>query len=290
MKPMNVGDGSPASPIASASVVMLRDAPRGLEVLLLKRHGLSDVHGGAYVFPGGKVDMHDAGLAGRLDCEPATLAELLDETELGAEHAAAIYVAAMREVFEESGVLFGVLGAEGGLAGPGLPAAVRSLDAVLCRSSTSLASKCLVPWSRWITPAASVLARKHFDTRFFVAALPEGQSPVHDERETTESVWLTPLAALGEYCDGRIALAPPQIMSLAQLAYHSTVAGLVAEARSRGPIRIQPEVVSTGQGNIVCFPGDLSHSQPTRVLRGPTRLCWRSGRYEPELGFESFQR
>src|SRR5947207_8424012 len=93
---------SPALP--SASVVMLRDGGAGLEVFLLKRHGLSDVLGGAYVFPGGKVDAQDA-MHARLDRGAAELQAALHEPQLAPAEAAAIFVAALRETLEETGVL-----------------------------------------------------------------------------------------------------------------------------------------------------------------------------------------
>src|SRR5437868_5628903 len=101
-------DPSPDPARASATVVMLRDGPQGLEVFLLKRHGLSDVLGGAYVFPGGKVDREDAhhDVLALLDRTPAQLQAALNEPHLAAHDAAALFVAALRESFEESGVLF----------------------------------------------------------------------------------------------------------------------------------------------------------------------------------------
>src|SRR3954467_523719 len=96
------------SPVrAAASVVMLRDGAQGLEVFLLKRHGLSDVLGGAYVFPGGKVDSDDAhpDVLALLDRAPSQLKATLNEPGLAEADAAALFVAAMRESFEESGVL-----------------------------------------------------------------------------------------------------------------------------------------------------------------------------------------
>src|SRR6478736_4634352 len=107
------------SPVrAAASVVMLRDGEDGLEVFLLKRHGLSDVLGGAYVFPGGKVDLEDANfdLETRLDLPAATLHAALGESQLDELTGAVMYVAALREAFEETGVLF-AQGADAARAG-----------------------------------------------------------------------------------------------------------------------------------------------------------------------------
>lgn len=97
------------SPIPSATVLLLRDGPDGLEVFMLERHGLSDVLGGAYVFPGGKMDRGDADLVRLLDRAPEDLHEALGEQDLSPVQAGAVYVTAMRETFEEAGVLFGNL-------------------------------------------------------------------------------------------------------------------------------------------------------------------------------------
>lgn len=281
---MDLGNGTPASPFASATVLMLRDAPGGLEVFLLKRHGLSDVLGGAYVFPGGKVDRDDVQLAGRLDQSATTLREALGEPELDDSHAAALYVAAIREVFEEAGVLFADIDQHALHAAQALHRAGTSNVAVVDELGMSLAATRLLPWSRWVTPLNSVRARKHFDARFFVAAVPPGQEPAHDEHETVESIWLAPAAALREYWEKRIELAPPQIMSLALLARFETVAGVFSDARSHKPHRIQPEVFHEAGVQMVCYPGDVRHSVTGRLLPGPTRLCWRNDRYEPDGG------
>jgi 8-oxo-dGTP pyrophosphatase MutT (NUDIX family) len=282
---MTLGDGTAQAPIPSATILMVRDAPAGLKVFLVERHGLSDVLGGAYVFPGGKLDCGDSELVDRLDQLPVTLRQALCEPGLDDLQAAALYVAAIREVFEEGGVLFAAFDADAArpaLRAGGLPFA-KLLDTV----GVKLSASSLAPWSRWVTPAASVRARKHFDARFFVAAVPPGQEPVHDAHEATTSTWLAPTAALQAYWNGRIQLAPPQIMSLVHLSRYREVAGVLAEARSRNPPRIQPEVLHEGSVQMVCFPGDEAHSQRSPVMPGPTRLCWRNGRYEPDGGLQA---
>jgi 8-oxo-dGTP pyrophosphatase MutT (NUDIX family) len=284
---MDLGNGTPASPFPSATVLMLRDAAGGLEVFLLKRHGLSEVLGGAYVFPGGKLDRDDALLIDHLDQPAVALRDALGEPELDEAYAAALYVAAIREAFEEAGVLFAAIGQDGLYAAQTLHRAGGTFRAAIEGLGKPLAAVSLLPWSRWVTPLASVRARKHFDARFFVAALPLGQEPAHDQYETTDSVWLAPAAALREYWEGHIELAAPQIMSLTQLARFATVADVFADARSRKPPRIQPEVFQEAGVNMVCYPGDPHHSASARLLPGPTRLCWRNDRYEPEGGLES---
>ena len=131
-------------PRPAASVIMLRDGGDGLEVFLLKRHGLSDVLGGAYVFPGGKVDRADAGLdaAAHLDEPAEVLHAALNEADIDAATAAGLYVAALREAFEESGVLF-VQDASVGLArqATALLREGRAFDEVLAELQLRLATR-----------------------------------------------------------------------------------------------------------------------------------------------------
>ncbi|RZJ02175.1 MAG: NUDIX hydrolase [Haliea sp.] len=282
----------PAKP--ASTVVMLRDCDGGggarLEVFLVKRHGLSDVLGGAYVFPGGKVDTQDARLdmATHLDQTPQMLHARLGEPALDALDAAALYVAAMREAFEETGVLYA--------AGVGEPEAARAacllrdaltFDEVLEEMQLRLLAGSLVPWSRWITPLSGGVLRKRFDTRFFVATVPAGQVAKHDNHEATDSVWITPREALRQYWEGAIELAPPQIMSLAHLARHSSAQSVIADAAGTLPPLIQPEAVEQDGVRVLCYPGDPRHPVRERALPGPSCLHYRNRRFEPSGGFEA---
>ncbi|HEX2545695.1 MAG TPA: NUDIX hydrolase, partial [Ramlibacter sp.] len=219
-----VNDG-PAAP--SATVVVLRDGAGDIEVFLLRRHGQSDVLGGAYVFPGGKADREDAEWASRLDRPPSELHALLGEPELGEDEAAALFVTAIRELFEETGLLLADVTPQQASQAWAMLREGPRFDELLGPMDVRLSAGLLHPWSRWITPRLSSVTRKRFDTRFFVATVPPGQEARHDQHEATEGVWLTPRAALQDYWDGRIELAPPQIMSLAHLARHRTVASVL---------------------------------------------------------------
>lgn len=269
---------------ASATVVLLRDRGGELEVFLLRRHGQSDVLGGAYVFPGGKLDPEDAQWADRLDLPAPRLHELLGEPELQAGEAAALFVAAIREVFEETGVLFAGLPPERASELWALLRQGPGFDELLAPLGLTLTASALLPWSRWVTPTISSVVRKRFDTRFFVAAVPAGQEPRHDEHEATESLWLPPRAALRQYWEGAIELAPPQIMSLAHLARHANVASVFSAARARKPPCIRPQPRDVEGVRVLCYPGDPWHSESEQALPGPTRLSWRNGRFEPEGG------
>ena len=272
----------PAAP--SATVVLLRDAAEDIEVFLLRRHGQSEVLGGAHVFPGGKVDPEDAEWADRLDARPADLHARLAEPELTAEQAAGLFVTAIRELFEETGVLLADVTPQQARTawaalreGPGF-------DELLGPTGVRLAAGALQPWSRWITPTLSSVTRRRFDTRFFVATVPEGQEPGHDAHEATASIWLAPREALRRYWNGQIELAPPQIMSLTHLARHRSTAGVLHAARSAPPPCIRPEPRDVEGTRVLCYPGDPWHSQREQALPGPTRLCWRNKRFEPDAG------
>jgi 8-oxo-dGTP pyrophosphatase MutT (NUDIX family) len=271
-------------PAPSATVVLLRDAADGLEVFLLRRHGQSDVLGGAYVFPGGKVDPEDADWADRLDVAPGELHALLGEPEMTPLQAAGLFVTAIREVFEETGLLFADLSPQ---QARDAWAALRQgprFDELLEPLQPRLVASALRPWSRWVTPTLSSVGRKRFDTRFFIATVPPGQHPGHDEHEATESLWLTPRTALRQYWDGLIELAPPQIMSLTHLARHGSVASVFAAAAARTPPCIRPEPRDVDGLRVLCYPGDPWHSQQEQMLPGPTRLTWRNKRFEPDAG------
>ncbi|MGV8805326.1 MAG: NUDIX hydrolase [Polaromonas sp.] len=282
---------------AAATVVLLRDAPDGLQVFLMKRHSRSDVLGGVYVFPGGKVDAADTALdmGLHLDQPLPALHAGLNEADISEHTAGGLYVAALRELFEEAGVLLaqGDGGAPDAIACAQAAALLREgqgFNAVLARLALRLQTRSVVPWTRWVTPTSPFMMNKRFDTRFFIAAVPAGQRACHDHHETTASVWLAPHEALRQYWEGKMEMAPPQIMSLAHLARFSRVDAVLAAARSCPPPLILPEsfeVQGDGGGRCVCYPGDSRHPVRQPAIPGPSRLYYRSGRFEPEGGFEA---
>ena len=271
-------------PVDAASVLLLRDSDVGLQVLLMRRHQASQVLGGAYVFPGGKLDSADHA-TGALAClsEPAErLRDRLHEPDLPPARAAGLFMAALREAFEECGVLAGQHGADPALA-MRLREQAGSLGwhQSLSQAGQALQTEALLPWSRWITPRQPAVTNKRFDTRFFVARIGADQTARHDNFETTDSVWLTPQQALQRYANGEIDLVAPQIMSLYELKTHRTVEQALAEARVRGPALIEPHPFDQDGQRILCYPGDAEHPVPTRAMRGPTRLLFAKGRFMP---------
>ena len=285
---MELNSEIPTEPPRNAStVVMLRDTSHGLEVFLVKRHGLSDVLGGAYVFPGGKLDRNDCLLDphSHLDQEPTLLHAMLGEPQIDVNTATGLYVAALREAFEESRVLFSHDWASAQAAL--LQDKAKPFNQMLADLKVRLQTHNVLPWSRWITPRMPSITNKRFDTRFFVAAVPHEQEATHDNHEATESVWLAPRTALERYWDRKIELAPPQIMSLAHLARHVTVDSVMQAARAQRPPLILPESFDQANTRVLCFPGDTAHSVKQVVLPGPTRLMYRNQRFEPVKGFDA---
>ena len=290
------------APRAAATIVLLRDFDHdvdcnpgngaGLEVFLVRRHSKSAVLGGAYVFPGGKVDAADATLdaAAHFDAQPAELHAALAEPDIDVPTAASIYVAAVREAFEECGVLL----AQGVVEQAVLDAVAsersgeKTFAQLLAEFGLRLSTRLIVPWSRWITPTMSVM-QKRFDTRFFVAALPLGQIALHDAHETDDSVWITPREALARYWSGEFQLAPPQIMTLAHLSRHAAVDSVLTAARARRPPLIQPEPFQREEDGVrvVCYPGDPRHPVREAAMPGPLQLLYRNERFEPEAGFDA---
>lgn len=280
-------------PLDAASIVLLRDGAAGPEVFLMRRHGDSRVLANAYVFPGGKVDAADAALDphAHLDQTPEALHAALNEPELALATATSLYVAAVREVFEESGVLFARTAQA---HEPDLGAAQARLrnhqdfGTLLADMGLRLQTQAMAPWSRWVTPRMPSMAMgKRFDTRFFVAALPPGQQARHDMVETTDSLWLPPRQALQRYWQHGLPMAPPQLITLAHIARFATVDAVLAAARSSPPPTVAPEPFDQDGERVICYPGDPAHSVPTRALPGPTRVVFRNQRFEPEGGFEA---
>lgn len=246
--------GETTQPTESATVMLLRDGPAGLEVLMLERHVESDFAGGALVFPGGKVDEEDRTLP------PARWTGLdLDEAApvMGAapELTLGWHVAALRETFEEAGVLLARRGGEpvtsADLSTPAVREARQRLaarDAALSLSDwlaehdLVLDLGALTWWSWWVTPPG---LHKRYETRFFVAEAPAGQIGAHDEVETTSMRWTTPSDALAAGRDGSATVIYPTRKNLEVLAgFESTDAAI--EAARRGAVdrrRTVPEIV-----------------------------------------------
>jgi 8-oxo-dGTP pyrophosphatase MutT (NUDIX family) len=274
-------------PVDAATVLLLRDSDIGLQVLLLRRHHASKVLGGAYVFPGGKLDAQDQvpEVLQHLHEPLGSLHQRLAEPALSLERSAGLFVAALREALEECGVLPGQPNDV-----PWLPDLRQRLQqgqdwaSALDATQARLHTHAILPWSRWITPRQPSVTNKRFDTRFFITRVDPMQDARHDDHETTDSVWLTPQQALQRFAQGDIELAPPQIMSLMDLKLHASVDAALTHARQRQPVLIEPEPFDEDGCRVICYPGDPRHGVPQKHLNGPTRLKFESGHFVPIEG------
>ncbi|WP_160050678.1 MULTISPECIES: NUDIX hydrolase [unclassified Nocardiopsis] len=276
--PVPEGADRGARPRPAATVMLLRpagspgardgaDGP--MEVLLMRRVRSMGFAPGAYVFPGGRVDGRDAdGGVPWTGPGPEEWARTLG-TDVPA--ARALVCAAVRETFEETGVLLASepeRADEGAITldtSPedwerdrlGLIDRSRSFTEVLSRRGLVLRSEWLRAWSRWITPRAEP---RRYDTWFFAAELPPGQVPRDVGGEADLSLWTDPAAVAAEWEAGRMPMLPPTVASCAELARCRTLRG-VREAR-RDIVPIEPVVRKVGGQLRVVVPNGVDYPLP----------------------------
>jgi len=249
---------TPVEPRPAATIVLLRDGDAGSEVLLLRRNRKSGFVPGAYVFPGGRVDAADGApeLLERVDgLTPRDAARRL-EHDGDEPPAIAYYLAALREAFEETGIL---VGHRPDGSHPPTAAESDEVDRVrdelmedriafaeaLERMGCRVEGTAIEYLAHWITPTVEP---RRYDTRFFAAVVPPGSEAIIDPREMTDALWLTPEAALARNDEGRLPMVFPTIKTLERLSrYDGTAATLEALAERRVPA-ILPRLVITPTG------------------------------------------
>lgn len=236
----------PVEPKPAATVVLIRDGVAGLEALLLKRHRSSGFVPGAYVFPGGRTDA-------------------ADDDEALIQHTASMpaislprhfWFAAVREVFEESGVLL-ARDADGSWAADAssdermeqrrltLMDDHATLLDVLRAGNYTIDLSGVVYFAHWITPVAEP---RRYDTRFFAAVLPDGRTVRPDPREMTDAQWLTPGEALKRFSEGRLPMVFPTVKTLQHLSQFAST-GEAIETLRRTPVDpVLPRLVRTDSG------------------------------------------
>jgi len=263
-----------STPQDAATVILIRTRPgEPYEIFLMRRDRNQSFMGGAYVFPGGRLDKADTDpqivpCVGGLCAEEAR--RLLQEPDLDTAKALGLFLAAIRETFEEAGVLLAgdASGRPVGLADPEKAARFNAYRLELHEGRLSLADLArqeairyapdlLIPYSHWITPA---IEPRRFDTRFFLARIPAGQVAVHDRMELTESRWMTPEAALVEHRAGRIVLMPPTLKTVEELSAFPRTEALFAAVRSQRIRTIFPEFFKTKDSFGIRLPQDPEYS------------------------------
>lgn len=265
----------------AATLILVRDADAGLEVFCVERNKKSRFVGGAIVFPGGKLDPVDGDAA--WVPRVTTPAANRDGFATSEEHLRALAIAAARETLEEAAILH----VDGGRISD---EEVRTLRAVQARDPGALAAFLagrhlrldlarLHPFARWVTPEAEA---RRYDTRFFVAVAPEGQTGAHDEHETMASFWATPAELLRRFAAGDVQLVPPTHRSLQVLATCARASDALALAASARLEPIMPRLVPQGETLALVLPGDPEHPSKEVLVPGRSRYVLRGERWQDE--------
>ncbi len=277
----------------ASTVILVRDNEQGqLEVYLLRRSQQSSFMPGLYVFPGGSLEPWDENPGLPENGWDQPLAMVLERLGQGLtpRQAMAHLLAAMRETFEEVGVLLAE--ERGWETQSSLPEKftmeTRCFKDVLLGQDTRLQASRFSTWAHWITPEAMPM---RFDTRFYLALHPQGQICMPDQVETTHGLWIRPMdAVLGNY-EARIPLSPPALVSLQELSQFRNLKELRIKAWDRGwgSPRI-PRAFRSPSGPMLLMPWDQDYSSedPGRGMHNScieyanplepfSRLIWQDG-------------
>ncbi len=253
------------TPREAATIMLVKDAPEGgIEVFMLKRNLQLDFVGGAYVFPGGAVDAGD----GQVVKDQSLI--IGDDREASAtlgitEGGLRFWVAAVRECFEESGIMLAKNGGGTPSEIDGDTERLANLRAqlnrgevtfkdILERESLVVSAADLSYFAHWITPEG---APRRYDTRFFIASAPIGQLGEHDNSETVDSTWISPQDALERHHHGEFELVLPTRKNLEAISRFETADALFAYLNTdREVVRVAPRMIPEGNGSRIVLPGD----------------------------------
>ncbi|MFI0228702.1 NUDIX hydrolase [Streptomyces sp. NPDC017086] len=270
------GTLTPVTPRRAATVLLLKDTPAGPVVHMLRRRASMAFAGGAYAYPGGGVDPRDDDR--QIRWAGPTRAWWARRLGVDGAAAQAIVCAAVRETYEEAGVL---------LAGPdpesvvgdttgedweadraALVARELSFAEFLDRRGLVLRADLLGAWTRWITPEFEA---RRYDTWFFVAALPAGQRTRNASTEADRTVWIRPAEAAAGYDRGELLMMPPTIATLRQLLPYGTAAEALAAAPARDMTPVLARARLRDGGIVLSWPGHDEFTQhvPTAPATAP---------------------
>ena len=260
---------APAKPRDAATVLALRDTDAGPEVFMVRRDSRMGFLGGAHVFPGGALDEADCGAALQSQASGFEAVGSLSRLHPDPARANGLLLAAVRELFEESGILL-ARGGDGdwvdldeeGPRAERLKAAREQLSrhegdfgATVVAEKLAIDVSGLRLFAHWITPERE---KKRFDTRFFLARAPERQSARHCDVESSAGEWITPAAALARYFAREIELVPPTIASLESLAGFDSVDAALAAFTDADVPCIFPKIL-IGEQVVILYPGDADY-------------------------------
>ena len=256
------------TPVPAATVTLIRDSDDGVEVLMLQRNFQSGFMPGIYVFPGGALDEADYSLEACTRCiglDDTTASGILKVERGGL----AYWIAAIRESFEEAGILL-ACDTRGNMVALSESAAIerfrayrdalnageREFSGLLAAEKLRLAADRLVYFSHWITPLG---APRRYDTRFFVACAPEAQDALHDNLETIGHRWVRPGAALAAHARREFNLRTPTLRTLELFAQFAAADELIAAMRARIDVpTVLPRIAKDGRR---LLPGDPGYEE-----------------------------
>jgi 8-oxo-dGTP pyrophosphatase MutT (NUDIX family) len=255
--------------VAAATILLVRDAP-GLEVLMVERHHQIDFASGALVFPGGKASAGDSDPRWLDHCDGHDS----DPVQC------ALKICAVREAFEESGVLLArpmhARGAGAPFATPAQILDIGLLRAAIDKGEASfldaliehglvLALDALTPFAHWITPEGMP---KRFDTWFYIAETPPEQAAACDGREAVDAVWIPPEDALKAAREGRRTIIFPTRLNIEKLAESSGAHAAIEAARTRPVVTVLPKVIKENGEMILTIPAEAGYSVTREPLEG----------------------
>ena len=249
----------PITPTHSATTILARQKNATIEVYLLRRNPASRAFPGFYVFPGGVLETDDMDTAFWLN-HVDRVSHQLSRT-LGGEvkELLPFAVAAVRETFEEAGLLLASSATER------IPESLRRDGGLfswqIAHHDLKLSVSRLGRWCRWITPESMT---RRFDTFFFVVPVAPDQDCRPDNHETVHGMWTDPASALVENSEGRCPLSPPTLVTLHQLLEYNGLDRLMAEAHRRPwPDPLKPRMVTVDEGALIIEPWDADYTAQT---------------------------
>jgi 8-oxo-dGTP pyrophosphatase MutT (NUDIX family) len=295
-------------PKRAATVILLKNRePGGFDVFLLRRHEKSSFMGGNFVYPGGRVDLDD----GSLEICSLSKGMTFEKSQkifggtFSPEESFAHWVAAIRELFEEAGVLL-AYDQKGRLFQlrnrdererfllyrKSLQEGKMNICKIAQKEDLLFALDQLYYYAHWITPEAQ---SQRFDTRFFLTRYPSGQEASHDQKETTAGIWITPKKALEENLKGDVILSPPTLKTLEELSRFKSINEVFDSQKKKDIQPILPVLTSISSGPLIIFPWDpeyeifqrgeipfpINHGRPSQLGDNTTRLLMRESRWVP---------
>lgn len=256
---MHRTESTPAPAVSSSTLILIRPDNKTYQVYLLKRSVKSGFMPGNYVFPGGKVDAGDKDAAFWLNHVDLSADEISDQLggDQGLENTIASAVAAIRETFEEAGVLLSIKKKERTLPSVLPESTTRDFQSMVKNSGDLLSFSTLFRWRHWKSP---YFMKKRFDTFFFLAKMPGGQDASPDNHEATHGIWVRPIDALKANMNGTMALSPPTLVTLHQLHGYESYEQLLLEAEKRKWGKtILPRMIPHKKGIVIIEPWDSQY-------------------------------